>query len=136
MVSSEKQSALQERMEQLGISEDDLTEKFVLGTGSGGQKINKTHSCVWLKHEPTGNEVKCQSGRSRAMNRYIARSRICDAIDEERRQRRLRQKQAAERARRQNRRPSAASKARALAQKRRRSQLKQQRQKPSNDDSH
>ena len=134
MVSAEKQSALKSRMEQMGIREDDLVEKFVLGTGSGGQKINKTHSCVWLKHEPTGREIKCQSGRSRAMNRYIARSQLCDEIEEERRQRKLRRQKAAARARVQKRRPSAASRARAIEQKRRRSRVKQLRRKPSRDD--
>lgn len=134
MVSAEKQSALEERMESLGILEDDLAEKFVLGTGSGGQKINKTHSCVWLKHEPSGHEVKCQSGRSRAMNRYIARSQICEILEEERRQRKLRRQRAAAKARNQNRRPSAAKRARMAAQKRHRSNIKRLRQKPTKDD--
>tara|TARA_R110002096_G_scaffold16106_23_gene55138 strand:+ start:14131 stop:14535 length:405 start_codon:yes stop_codon:yes gene_type:complete len=134
MISAEKQSALEERMESLGILEDDLAEKFVLGTGSGGQKINKTHSCVWLKHEPSGHEVKCQSGRSRAMNRYIARSQICEIFEEERRQRKLRRQRTAARARVRNRRPSAASRARMTEQKRRRSNTKRLRRKPSRDD--
>ncbi|MEM1295347.1 MAG: peptide chain release factor-like protein [Verrucomicrobiota bacterium] len=134
MVSAEKQSALEERMESLGIYEDDLVEKFVLGTGSGGQKINKTHSCVWLKHEPSGHEVKCQSGRSRAMNRYIARSQLCEMLEEERRQRKLRRQRAAAKARNRNRRPSAAARARMAAQKRHRSNTKRLRQKPSQDD--
>src|SRR6185436_10588305 len=44
----------------LGIHESDLIEKFILGSGKGGQKVNKTSSCVYLKHIPTGIEVKCQ----------------------------------------------------------------------------
>ena len=39
MVSPEKQAALDARMAKLRITEDDLVEKFVLGSGSGGQKM-------------------------------------------------------------------------------------------------
>jgi len=40
------------------IVDTDITEHFVKGGGKGGQKINKTSSCVVLKHEPTGVTVK------------------------------------------------------------------------------
>ena len=73
MPSPEKITALENRMLGLGISEDTLVEKFITGSGSGGQKINKTASCVYLKHLPTGIEVKCQQQRSRELNRYLAR---------------------------------------------------------------
>ena len=53
-VSPEKEKALQRRMEELGIAPADLVEKFIRGSGSGGQKINKTSSCVYLRHEPSG----------------------------------------------------------------------------------
>lgn len=32
------------------VEERELVEKFVKGGGPGGQKVNKTSSCVWLKH--------------------------------------------------------------------------------------
>ena len=48
----------------------------------GGQKINKTSSCVYLKHLPTGIEIKCQQGRSREMNRYYARKELCQRLEE------------------------------------------------------
>ena len=134
MITAEKQQALEERMDRLGIQEDDLVEKFVLGSGSGGQKINKTHSCVYLRHLPTGFEVKCQSGRSRTMNRYIARGLICDQIEERRRLRALRRKRAAAKSRALNRKPSAATKAKRVEQKRRRSAVKRMRSKPTTDD--
>ncbi|XP_060529608.1 mitochondrial translation release factor in rescue [Cylas formicarius] len=38
------------------VKADDLKEQFVRGSGPGGQKINKTASCVVLKHIPTGIE--------------------------------------------------------------------------------
>src|SRR5690606_5916276 len=69
---------LEQRMKAAGIDEDDLDERFVLGSGSGGQKINKTASCVQLKHIPTGYEVSCQDSRSREKNREIARARMCE----------------------------------------------------------
>src|SRR3990167_2323711 len=81
MISREKWQQLHVRMFSLGINEDSLIEKFILGSGSGGQKINKTSSCVWLKHEPTGITVKCQKERSRELNRYYARLRLCDKLD-------------------------------------------------------
>ena len=73
---------LEERMLELFIREEDLIEKFILGSGSGGQKINKTSSCVYLKHIPSGIEIKCQKGRSRDLNRYYARKELCDRIEE------------------------------------------------------
>ncbi|MEM7013830.1 MAG: peptide chain release factor-like protein, partial [Verrucomicrobiota bacterium] len=103
MISTEKQEALRERMEKLGVTEDDLVEKFVLGAGSGGQKINKTHSCVYLKHQPTGLEVKCQDGRSQATNRHTARVTLCDIIEARREAERARKIQRREKARRRNR---------------------------------
>lgn len=46
----------------VGLSEDDFTEKFVRGSGPGGQSINKTSNCVKLKHV-TGVMVSCQETR-------------------------------------------------------------------------
>ena len=82
MVSKGKIDELEKRMLLLGIREDDLIEKFILGSGSGGQKINKTSSCVYLKHIPSGIEIKCQQERSRDLNRFIARRELCRKIEE------------------------------------------------------
>lgn len=79
-LSKKKEDDLKQRMEQLGIKEQDLLEKFILGSGSGGQKLNKTSSCVYLKHIPTQIAVTCQKGRSRALNRYLARKKLCEQI--------------------------------------------------------
>lgn len=70
-------------MERLGIREEDLLEKFILGSGPGGQKVNKTASCVYLKHLPTGIETKCSRERSRETNRYLARRELCDLLEKE-----------------------------------------------------
>jgi protein subunit release factor B len=60
---------IQARLRNLGVSESDIEERFIRGSGPGGQKINKTSSTVWLVHRPTGVEVRCQAERSQAANR-------------------------------------------------------------------
>ena len=80
-VTPEKQEALRERMESLGVTEGDLLEKFVRGSGAGGQKINKTNNCVFLKHLPSGVAIKCQMDRSRELNRFLARRELCDQLE-------------------------------------------------------
>lgn len=80
-VSPEKQKALDEKMARLGISESDLVEKFIRSRGKGGQKVNKTSSCVYLKHLPTGIEVKCQRERYQSLNRFLARRLLADKIE-------------------------------------------------------
>lgn len=82
MVSPEKIRALEERMKALDIREEDIMEKFVRCQGRGGQKLNKTSSCVWLRHEPSGIEVKCQQERSQAMNRFFARRLLVEKVEE------------------------------------------------------
>ncbi len=69
-------------MKLLGILEVDITERFIHGSGRGGQKQNKTSNCVYLKHKPTGIEVKVQKSRSREVNRFVARRILCDKIEE------------------------------------------------------
>ncbi|MCX6989132.1 MAG: peptide chain release factor-like protein [Chlamydiae bacterium] len=77
-VSKEKDDHIQSVMRQLGIQDDDLLEKFIIGSGRGGQNLHKTSSCVYLQHIPTGISVKCQASRSREMNRYFARRLLCE----------------------------------------------------------
>jgi len=81
-VSEKKEKALLERMKELGIKEEDLIEKFVLSSGKGGQKRNKTSTCVYLKHIPTGIEVKCEKTRSQSLNRFFARRILVEKIEE------------------------------------------------------
>jgi peptide chain release factor len=83
-VTKEKLEELQRRMERLCIRDVDLIEKFILGSGPGGQKINKTASCVYLKHLPSGIEVKCGKERSRELNRFLARRQLCEQLEKER----------------------------------------------------
>ena len=134
MIRKEKFDALQERMDRLGIKEGDLVEKFILGSGSGGQKINKTSSCVYLKHVPSGIEIKCQRERSRELNRYYARRELCDRIEEKVENKKSERQQMIEKIRRQKRRRSRRGKEKMLAAKKRTSEKKSLRQTPQNFD--
>lgn len=125
---------LDERMLRLGISRDDLEEEFIRGGGNGGQKINKTSSCVRLRHGPSGVEVRCQDERSLALNRYLARVILCDRVEEAMLRRRQEVRAAAARRRRQNARPSRAAKREQVAGKRRRAEVKAGRRRPCSDD--
>ncbi len=40
------------------LLEDDLAESFIRGSGKGGQAVNTRSSTVYLKHRPSGLEVK------------------------------------------------------------------------------
>lgn len=121
-VSKTKEQALRVKMEGLGIRERDLEEKFIRSSGRGGQKVNKTSSCVYLKHRPTGIEVKCQQERSQARNRFLARrilarkieTRILGKLSEERKR--------IEKIRRQKRRRSKRAKEKMLRDKRKRAE--------------
>jgi protein subunit release factor B len=79
-VNEKKNEWLRERMRTLGIDERDLEEKFVKSAGKGGQKVNKTSSCVFLKHVPTGIEVKFMKDRSQSVNRFLARRELVQKI--------------------------------------------------------
>ena len=80
-VSDEKNRWLRERMDDLGIREKDIEEKFVRSSGKGGQNVNKTSTCVYLKHIPTGVEVKCMKDRSQSINRFLARRELAEKIE-------------------------------------------------------
>ncbi|TAN36998.1 MAG: peptide chain release factor-like protein [Verrucomicrobia bacterium] len=123
-VSPEKAQALRARMERLGIREADLEERFVKGGGAGGQKVNKTSSCVWLRHRPSNLEVKCQWERSQALNRFLARRELCDQLEAKQRGVLSSRQQAVEKIRRQKRRRSRRQRAHVLADKRQHSEKK------------
>ena len=127
MITAEKQEKLQQRMAVLGISEADMDEHFIRGSGRGGQKINKTSSCVQLVHRPSGIEIRCQQTRSQADNRYWARRELCDRIEENLLGEKSARQQAAEKIRRQKRRRSRRAKARMLDAKTRQGEKKKMR---------
>ena len=113
-----KADQLAVRMAALGIREADLVEKFVRSSGPGGQKVNKTSSCVYLLHRPTGLEVKCQQERSQALNRFLARRELCDRVEARVKGAASARQQEYEKIRRQKRRRSRRQKAHMLQDKR------------------
>lgn len=73
---------IQERLAAFGIDPAEVEERFVRGSGPGGQKINKTSSTVWLRHRPTGIEVRCQRERSQSANRELAWQELSERLAE------------------------------------------------------
>jgi protein subunit release factor B len=134
MPSPDKIAAMEARMEKLGITEDSMVEKFIQGSGSGGQKINKTASCVYLKHTPSGIEIKCQQQRSRELNRFLARRELCERLEEIRDGKKSTRQQAMEKIRRQKRRRSRRAKNRMLDDKSKHSNKKNLRKPPDRND--
>lgn len=76
-----KEAELLDRMQRCGLREEDLDESFVRSSGPGGQKVNRSATCVYLRHRPTGVEVKMHKERSQALNRFFARRRMCELIE-------------------------------------------------------
>jgi len=127
---TDKWEELAARMERLGIQEGHLVERFILGSGSGGQKINKTSSCVYIKHLPTGIEVKCQASRSRELNRLYARRELCEKLEERLFKEKSAKQKEREKIRRQKQRRSRRSKEKMLAAKKILSEKKEWRKPP------
>jgi len=123
-VSEAKVSALKEKMAALNISEADIKESFIRSGGKGGQNVNKTSTCVYLRHIPTGLEVKCQKERSQALNRYQARIILVKKIEQLIKGKESEEQQRIEKIRRQKRKRSKRAKEKMLAEKRMASEKK------------
>ena len=126
-VTTAKEKALAERMRRMGVREENLEEKFVRASGPGGQKVNKTSSCVQLKHLPTGLMVRCQRERSQALNRFVARGRLLDRIEKMQKGFVEKERSRVAKIRRQKRKRSRRAKEKILAAKRRQSDRKKSR---------
>ncbi|MBP9011188.1 MAG: peptide chain release factor-like protein [Smithellaceae bacterium] len=118
-VSPEKLKELDLRMQVLGVSEDDFEETFIRSSGPGGQKVNKSSSCVYLVHIPTGLSVKCQRERSQSLNRFLARRLLLDKIEKQQKSFIAAEKEKIEKIRRQKRKRSKRAKEKILENKRR-----------------
>jgi protein subunit release factor B len=118
---------ISDRLAKLGVRLDDVEERFVRGSGPGGQKINKTSSTVCLRHRPTGLEVRCQRERSQAANREQAWSELCGRWEERQRFVANLREQAREAERRRTRQKSHGQKVRMIVAKKHRAKHKAKR---------
>jgi len=123
-VKLDKEKALRDKMSRLGIRQEDILESFIKSGGPGGQNVNKTSTCVYLKHIPTGLEVKCRRERSQVLNRYIARKLLLKKIETLILGKFSEERQRIEKIRRQKRRRSRRAKLKILEAKRRHAQIK------------
>lgn len=123
-VSAGKERELAERMCQMGIREQDFKETFVRASGPGGQKVNKTSSCVFLRHLPSGLSVKCQQERSRALNRFLARRQLLNKIERKQQGQQSEEQQRIAKIRRQKRKRSKRAQEKMLAGKRQQTEKK------------
>lgn len=131
MISTEKWLKLTTWMKKLQIHEEELIEKFIIGSGKGGQKLHKTASTVYLKHVSSGFEIKCQESRSREENRYFARARLCEKLQAVLSDEKTKEQQIIEKIKRQKKRRSRRSKQKMLDEKSKLGQIKILRKKPS-----
>jgi protein subunit release factor B len=118
---------IQSRLAAMGVSAADMEEKFVRGSGPGGQKINKTSSTVWLRHRPTGVEVRCQAERSQAANREHAWREMCERLEARVRAARDAAQHLREKGRRQTRQKSYGQKVKMIQAKKHRAKSKARR---------
>src|SRR5947207_1886242 len=122
--SPDKLAQVEQRMRALGVRESDLEETFVRSGGAGGQKVNKSSSCVMVLHRPTGLRVKCQTTRHQAMNRFLARGLLLEKIERMQKAYLDAERARLEKIRRQKRKRSPLAKERMLADKERQGRKK------------
>lgn len=118
------EAPLRAKFVSLGVRPEEIDERFVRGAGAGGQKINKTSSTVWLRHRPTGIEVRCQRERSQTTNRLLAWQELADKLAWRRAEAANAARAERELTRRQTRQKSRGQKARMIAGKKHRSKIK------------
>ena len=126
-VSAQKEKVLLDRMKKLGVSEQEIEESFIRSSGPGGQKVNKSSSCVFIRHIPTGLSVKYQRERSQALNRFLARRLLLDKIERMQKGMVSRERERIEKIRRQKRKRSKRAKEKVLADKHHQASKKQSR---------
>lgn len=129
MIAQETIEKIKALMVEASVYDTDLEESFILGSGPGGQKTNKTSNVVRLLHIPSGIQVKCGSQRSREINRWLARRALAEEILERENKRKSKAREAREKIRRQKRRRSRRQKEKMLADKHAQSEKKAGRRK-------
>ena len=132
-ISQQKLDELESRRIALGVGREDVIEKFVRSGGAGGQNVNKVSSAVYLKHLPTGIEVKMQQERSQALNRFLARRILVNKIETMILGKASEERRKIEKIRRQKRKRSKRAKEKMLAAKKMHAEKKVFRRKPEGD---
>ncbi len=127
--SKKKIEELEVKMSKLGINKEDIEEKFIRSTGKGGQNVNKVSTCVYLKHIPTGFEIKCSEERSQLMNRFLALRRLVEKIEEKELNIKSERQQKIEKIKRQKKKRSRRSKEKMLNNKKMQGEKKELRKK-------
>lgn len=133
MISTGTIEKIKQLMTLASVFEEDIEESFILGSGPGGQKVNKTSSTVRLYHAPSKCTIKFGEGRSREMNRWLARRELAEKILEKEKSEHSKRRQEVERIRRQKRRRSRRQKAKIVADKRIQGEKKTGRQRVNTD---
>ncbi len=123
-IAPNKLAELERRMAALSVREADFQETFVRSGGAGGQKVNKSSSCVMVLHRPTGLRVKCQTTRHQGLNRLMARRLLLDKIERLQKGFVASERSRIEKVRRQKRKRSRRAKERMLADKARHGERK------------
>jgi len=111
-----------EEAARLHVNLSEVEEQFVRGGGAGGQKINKTSSCVVLNYR--NFSVRCQRHREREKNRISAYRLLFKKVELMRLGRRSEIAKKQFKLRKQKQRRSRRSKERMLADKAHRSGIK------------
>lgn len=120
-------ASLRARFVSLGVRPGEVEERFVRGTGAGGQKINKTSSTVWLQHGPSGLEVRCQRERSQTLNRLTAWAELADKLEWRKQESKNQVQAARELVRRQNLKKTRGQKIKMIQAKKHRAKIKARR---------
>jgi len=126
-------ASLRQRLAALGVRPEDIDERFIRGAGAGGQKINKTSSTVWLRHAPTGIEVRIQDERSQIANRLHAWTELCARLTHRRDSAHAQVRSARELERRRTRQKSRTQKSITMDNKKRQARRKQSRRRDNSD---
>jgi protein subunit release factor B len=126
-INPQKLAEIENRIKALGIRKEDVIERFVRSSGAGGQNVNKVSTAVYLKHLPTGIEVKMQKERSQALNRFLAWRLLLDKIEGNILGEKNKRQREIEKIRRQKRKRSKRAKEKMLRAKKIQSEKKQRR---------
>lgn len=126
--------ALRQLLASLGVQPEDVDERFIRGAGAGGQKINKTSSTVWLRHAPTGLEVRIQDERSQLANRLAAWAELAARLAHRRDSARAEVRSTRELERRRNRQKSRTQKSITMDNKKHHARIKSTRRRPNQSD--